>query len=159
MAVRRVVLARPCLAVRPVRRVGRTPARLAGQPEARPATHIRWESLVISCRTTAGSCVRGCGVGRLPGSGQRDLVRGRRVDVAAAAQQRRDRGDRGQGAATPNTTDRPCWNGPDISSGKNCLPVRTRWLAAGSDDSAPRAASRCWTGFTPCDPRTAGCRW
>jgi hypothetical protein len=42
--------------------------------------------------------VRGGGVGRRPGSGQWGLVRGRRVDGAAAAQERRERGDRGQGA-------------------------------------------------------------
>src|SRR6185437_3372906 len=78
---------RPCPAVRAVRRVSRRP----GQP--RYPLRINWSSRAGG-RLAPG--VRGGGVGR-PGSGQGDLVRGRRVDVAAAAQQRRERGDRGQG--------------------------------------------------------------
>src|ERR1700729_3630006 len=52
-------------------------------------------------------------------------------------------------AATLRTTTRPWWNGCEIRLGKNVRPVRTRWLAAGSEASAPCAASRCCTGLTP----------
>src|SRR5262249_42956119 len=52
-------------------------------------------------------------------------------------------------ADTVNTTISPPWNGPCSRLGKNDCPVSAAWLAAGSADSAPVGASRCWIGFTP----------
>jgi hypothetical protein len=48
-----------------------------------------------------------------------------------------------------NTTTRPWWNGPEISAGKNRLPVMVRWAEAESVGSTRLAASRCCSGFTP----------
>ena len=45
-------------------------------------------------------------------------------------------------AAAVNTMIRPWWNGPEIRCGKNCLPVSTATLWAGSLASVPLGASR-----------------
>ena len=88
MAIRRAVV-QPAVPGGPARRrVGRVP----GQP--RISVENQWSSRAGG-RLVPG--VPGRGAGWLPGGGQWDLVGGRRVDVAASAQQRRDRGDRGQG--------------------------------------------------------------
>ena len=51
--------------------------------------------------------------------------------------------------ATAKTMTRPWWKGPDISDGKNSLPVSTCWLVAGKVARTPDTARRCCTGFTP----------
>jgi len=77
---------------------------------------------------------------RAPGSGgTRRPPRSREAKAATVASE----------AAATNTTTRPWWNGAEMSAGKNSRPVSTRWLAAGSADSAWACASRCCTGLTP----------
>ena len=50
-------------------------------------------------------------------------------------------------AAAVKTITRPWWNGPEMTLGKNCLPVSTPTCFADRWFSAPVGPSRLWIGL------------
>src|SRR6516165_4448157 len=64
--------------------------------------------------------------------------------------------------AALNTMIRPWWNGPEIRCGKNCFPVSTAVLRAGSRLSTPDGPSRLRIGLYPSNAENSvltGGRW